>query len=51
MSDPIQSHFDEALQRASTQSHDSTLITSAQQFMTRSHKLQYHIIFLGCHVP
>jgi cephalosporin hydroxylase len=43
--DPIQKHFQEAIQRANTQASDRTLTQPAEQFFARSHQLQYSYNF------
>jgi cephalosporin hydroxylase len=43
--DPIQTHFQEAIQRANTQASDQTLAQPAEQFFARSHQLQYSYNF------
>jgi cephalosporin hydroxylase len=44
-SDPIQAHFQEAIQRGNTQATDQTITQPAEQFFARSHQLQYSYNF------
>lgn len=43
--DPITTHFQEALQRASQQSNDASITKPAADFFARSHQLQYSYNF------
>jgi cephalosporin hydroxylase len=43
--DPIQAHFQEAIQRTNTQASDRSLTQPAEQFFARSHQLQYSYNF------
>ena len=43
--DPVQSHFQEAIQRASKQSSDRSVTQPAEHFFARSHQLQYSYNF------
>jgi cephalosporin hydroxylase len=43
--DPIQTHFQEAIQRANAQASDETITQPAEQFFARSHQLQYSYNF------
>jgi cephalosporin hydroxylase len=43
--DPIQAHFQQAIQRANTQAHDISITQPAEQFFARSHQLQYSYNF------
>jgi len=44
-SDPIQEHFQQAIQRASTQALDVSITQPAHEFFVRSHQLQYSYNF------
>jgi cephalosporin hydroxylase len=43
--DPIQEHFQEAIQRANAQASDQSITQPAEQFFARSHQLQYSYNF------